>query len=89
MCNQTLYKNFETGRDVLFGVEAVGTRQSSGLTSQASAKRDRAASVIERSRDLGRNMLILVLRFSTKVVVFSIAAAVESRLRDAMRVGIM
>ena len=34
------------------------------------------------------NMLILVLRFSTKVVVFSIAAAVDNRFRDAILVGI-
>jgi hypothetical protein len=73
---------------VLFGVEAVGTGQSSGFPSQASLNRERAASVTERSSDLGMNMLILVLRFSTKVVVFSIAAAVDSRFRDAILVGI-
>jgi hypothetical protein len=32
-------------------------------------------------------MLIRVRRFSTKVVVFSIRAAVEIRLREQMRVG--
>ena len=47
-----------------------------------------AASVIERSRDLGMNMLILFRKFSTNPMVFSICAQVERRLSDATRVGI-
>ena len=73
---------------MMLGVLEVGTRQSSGFSSHASAKRERAASVTDRSSDLGMNMFILVLKFSTNVVVFSIAAAVERRFREAMRVGI-
>ena len=74
--------------NILLGVDAFGMGQSSGFTSHASANRFRAASVTERSRDLGMNMFILVLRFCTKVVVFSIAAAVDIKFRQAMRVGI-
>ena len=69
------------------GVEEVGTMTSSGDSNQVSENSDRAASVTERSSDFGMNMLILVRRFSAKVVVFSISAAVESRLRVAMRSG--
>jgi hypothetical protein len=61
--------------------------QSSGESSQESGKRDLAASVTERSSDLGTNMFILVRRFSTKVVVFWIWAAVEIRFREQRRVG--
>lgn len=62
--------------------------QLSGASSQESGNRERAASATERSRDLGRNMLMRVRRFSTKVVVFSMRAAVEMRLREQIRVGI-
>jgi hypothetical protein len=68
-------------------VEGDGMVQSSGESSQVSGKRERAASVTERSRDLGTNMFILVRRFSTKVVVFSMRAAVDIRFREQMRVG--
>ena len=47
-----------------------------------------AASVTERSRDFGINMLILFRRFSRKPMVFSICAAVERRLSVAIRFGI-
>ena len=62
--------------------------QSSGESSQESGKRDFAASVTERSRDFGINMFILVRRFSRKVVVFWMRAAVEIRFREQRRVGI-
>jgi len=62
--------------------------QSSGESSQESGKREREASVTERSRDLGMNMFIRVRKFSRNVVVFSIRAAVLIRLREQMRVGI-
>lgn len=70
------------------GVPGTGTAVSSGAASQVSEKSERAASVMERSRDLGMNMLILVRRFSTKVVVFSMRGAVEMRFSEAMREGI-
>jgi hypothetical protein len=46
-----------------------------------------AASETDLSSDFGKNILILVRRFSTKEVVFSICAAVEMRLREQMRSG--
>jgi len=59
-----------------------------GGSEPAVGKRLRAASVTERSRDLGTNMLILIAKFSRNEVVFSRRAAVEMRFSDAMRLGI-
>lgn len=71
-----------------FGVSFVGTMVSSGWASHSSLKSIKAASETERSRVLGMNMRIRVDMFSKKVVVFSMAAAVEMRLSDATRSGI-
>ena len=68
-------------------MEAVGRMQSSGESSQESGKRERAASVMARSRDLGTNMFIRMRRFSRKVVVFWIRAAVLIRFKEQRRVG--
>jgi hypothetical protein len=47
------------------------------------------ASETDLSSDFGKNMLTLVRRFSTKEVVFWIWAAVEMRLREQIRSGII
>lgn len=79
---------FPDGGRITLGVEEVGTIVSSGRESQASEKSILAASVTDRSSDLGMNMFMRVFMFSRKVVVFSIAAAVERRFREAIRSGI-
>lgn len=61
---------------------------SSGSASQESEKSMCAASERDWSRVLGMNIRMRVSMFSAKVVVFSMAAAVERRFNDAMRVGI-
>jgi hypothetical protein len=70
------------------GVPGWGTGEVSLPISQVSENIMREASETERSMDLGMNMLTRVRRFSKYVVVFSMAAAVERRLREQMRFGI-
>jgi len=60
-----LYISIEKKGDEPFGVVGVGRGASSGASSQASEKSIRAASVTDRSSDLGMNIFILVRRFST------------------------
>lgn len=79
---------FPEGGKITLGVEEVGMIVSSGRASHSAENKERAASVTDWSRDLGMNILIRVLRFSRKVVVFSMAAAVERRLREAILSGI-
>jgi len=74
----------EDGSSTL-GIEALGSRVSSGESSQAFEKSMWAASDTDLSSVLGRNMLTLVRKFSTNEVVFSICAAVEMRLKEQTR----